>query len=334
MFLSPTLRHLHLSCVDISCVTETFAAFGSESPRTPLETLILQRCRVEPSDLSGFQAILSRPRALRSFTALLDVDFRQFGMQLDQQRVHAPDFLVGIQQHNESLEYLRYMHRPVNMPARGSPEHLNTNVSSALSTLRRSSPGLSTFTRLHTLYVDYRSNLAELLLDKALAPPNLHTLGLTGLRYDYERSWRHLPTYVAAITSATPFSHLRLHTRPDGCDIAKVSEMFSRTIATDRDTPPHRDALHMLANALEHKASIKLVCAHQPRHLAGFHPPFLYGEEMPHEAVIFNSENLCTEDGGVDERFEVQVYATEEGEGEVAGWMGPVSGLGNSFWTE
>ncbi|KAJ4294155.1 hypothetical protein N0V90_007845 [Kalmusia sp. IMI 367209] len=333
VFLSPTLRHLHLSCVDISCATETFTAFGSESPRTPLETLILQRCRVESSALGEFQAILSRPRALRSFTVLLDVDFRQLGMQLDQQRAHAPNFLAAIQQHSESLEYLRYMHRPINMPARGSPEHFNSSLSSALSTLRQYSPGLSTFTRLHTLFVDYRSNFAELLLDKALAPPNLHTLGLTGLRYDYEQSWRHLPAYVTAIASATPFPHLRLHTKPDGLDIADVSKIFSRPVATNSDTPPHRDALHTLANALEKRSSIKLVCAHQRRHLAGLHPPFLYGEEMPHEAVIFDSEKLWVEDGGVDGRFEVQVYATEEGERRWR-WRGPFSGLGNSFWTE
>jgi hypothetical protein len=336
VFLSPTLKHLHLSCVDISCATEAFAALGSESQsiRTPLETLILQRCIVPSSRLDEFQAILSRPRALRSFTVLLDVDFRQYGMQLDAQRVHAPNFVRAIQQQSDSLEYLRYMHRPIDRPARGSPEHFDPNLFSALSTLRQSSPGLSTFHRLHTFDVDHRSNLAEFLLNKALAPPNLRTLGLTGLSYNCELSWRHLPAFVSAIASAIPFSHLRLHTRPSGYDIADVSHMFSRPTFTDsyNGTPPLRDVLLSLVKILDMRRTVKLVCSRQARHLAGFHPPFLYGEHMPDEAVIFNSEKLWSEEGCVDERFEVEEYTSEEG--KISGWKGPFSGLGNSFWAE
>jgi hypothetical protein len=269
---------------------------------------------------------------------LLDVDFRQLGMQtgmqLDAQRVNALGFVGAIQQHSDSLEYLRYMHRPIDRLARGSPEHLNPSLFSTLSTLRQSSPGLSTFHRLHTFDVDHRSNLAEFLLDKALAPPNLRTLGLTGLKYDYELSWRHLPAFASAIASATPFSHLRLHTWPNGYDIADVSETFSRTASTDRanNTPPLRDVLLSLVKTLDKKRTVKLVCSRQARHLAGFHPPFLYGENMPDEAVIFNSEKLWSEEGDVDERFEVEEYTWEEA--EVSGWKGPFSGLGNSFWKE
>lgn len=265
---------------------------------------------------------------------LLDADYRQLGMQLDAQRVHAPDFVRAIQQHSESLEYLRYMHRPIHKPARGSPEYLNTSLFSALSTLHQSSPGLSIFHRLHTLDVDYRSNLAEFLLDKALAPPNLRTLGLTGLRYDYELSWRHLPAFVSAIASATPFSHLRLHTRPDGRDIADVSKIFSRSASTDSDNdkPQLRDVLLSLVKTLDKRSTMKLVCSSQARHLTGCHPPFLYGEAMPDEAVIFDSQKLWSGERDLDNRFEVEEYISEEG--EASGWTGPLSGLGNSFWTE
>lgn len=332
VFLSPTLKHLHLSCVDISCATETFAELGSkyQSTRTPLETLILQRCIVPSSRLCEFHAILSRPRALRSLTVLLDTDFRQLGMQ----RVHAPDFVGAIQQHSDSLQYLRYMHRPINRPARGSPEHLHHSLFSTLYTLQQSSLGLVTFHRLHTFDVDHRSNLAEFLLDEALAPPNLRTLGLTGLGYDYDLSWRYLPAFVSAIASATPFSHLRLHTRPNGYDIADVSKMFSRPASTesDNDTPALRDVLLILAKTLEKSRTVKLVCSRQARHIAGFHPPFLYGQNMPYEAVIFDSEKQWSGERDFDERFEVEEYTSEGG--KASGWTGPFSGLGNSFWRE
>jgi hypothetical protein len=311
-------------------------ALGSESQstRTPLETLILQRCTAPSSRLDQFQAILSRPRALRSLIVLLDVDFRQFGMQLDTQRVHALDFVGAIQQQSDSLEYLRYMHRPVKRPGRGSPEHLNPSLFSTLATLRESSPGLSTFHRLHTFHVDHRSNLAEFLLYNPLAPPNLRTLGLTGIGYDYDISWCHLPAFVSAIASTTPFSHLRLHTLPNGYDIADVSKMFSRPAPTSgyNSTPQLRDVFLSLVKTLDKKRTLKLVCSRFARQLAGFHPPFLYGEHMPDEAVIFDSEKLWSGDGDVDERFTIERYISEEE--EVSGWSGPFSALGNSFWRE
>jgi hypothetical protein len=265
---------------------------------------------------------------------LLDVDFRQSGMQLDVQRVYAPDFIRALQQHSDSLEYLRYMHRPIIRPARGSPEHLNSSLFSTLSTLHQSSFGLSTFHRLHTFNVDYRSNLAEVLLDKALAPPNLRTLGLTGLGYDYELTWCHLPAFVSAIASATPFTHLRLHTRPNGLDIADVSQIFSRLTSTYRDygAPLLRHVLLSLVITLDNMRTVKLVCSRQARQLASFRPPFLYGESMPDEAVIFDSEKLCSREKDVDGRFEVEEYTSEEG--QVSGWSEPFSALGNSFWKD
>ncbi|KAH7070373.1 hypothetical protein BKA63DRAFT_75676 [Paraphoma chrysanthemicola] len=331
VFLSPTLKHLHLSCIDISGATETFAALGleSQSTRTPLETLILQRCKVPSSRLEDFQAVLSRPRALRSFTVLLDTEF----YRLNAQQVHAPAFITAIQQHSDSLEYLRYTHRPINRPARGSPEHLNASLFSALSSLHQSSSGLSPFNRLHTLDVDHRSNLAEVLLDKQLAPPNLRTLGLTGLGYDYE-TWQHLPAFVSAISSATPFSHLRLHTKPGGLDIKDVSNIFSRhTTANNLNRIVQlRDVFLSLVKTLDKRSTVKLVCSRQARQLSGFHPPFLYGETLPDEAVIFHSQKLWSGEQDLDKRFDVEEYVSEEG--KVAGWTGPLSGLGNSFWRE
>ncbi|KAH7082072.1 hypothetical protein FB567DRAFT_530534 [Paraphoma chrysanthemicola] len=331
VFLSPTLKLIHLSCIDISGATETFAEHGSESQstRTPLETLILQRCKVPASRLDDFYAVLSRPRALRSFSVLLDTDFHQ----LNAQQAHAPAFIRAIQQHSDSLEYLRYMHRSINRPARGSPEHLNASLLSALSSLHQSSSGLSTFNRLHTFDVDHRSNLAELLLDKELAPQNLRTLGLTGLECDSE-TWQHLPAFVSAIASATPFSHLRLHTKPSGRDIKYVSMMFSLHAPTEHmyGPPQLRYMFLNLVEMLDKRSTVKLVCSRQARQLSGFHPPFLYGETLPDEAVIFDSQKLWSEEQDLDKRFDVEDYVSEEG--EVAGWRGPLSGLGNSYWKE
>jgi hypothetical protein len=253
-------------------------------------------------------------------------------MPLDGQREYTPGFVEAIQQQSNSLEYLRYMHRPVNRPPRGSPEYFSPSLSSALFKLRQSSPGLSTFHRLHTLDVDYRSDLVELLLDKALAPPNLRTLGLTGLGYDYELSWRHLPAFVSAMASGTPFSHLRLHTRPSGLDIADIPNIFSPPVWSNdnNDNPPLRNVLLDLGKTLDKRATVKLVCSFQARHLSNLQPPFLYGETMPDEVVMFDSEKLWSAEGDMDERFKVKEYTSEER--ELSGWRGSFSGLGNSSW--
>jgi hypothetical protein len=340
VFLSPTLRHLHLSCVDLSYATETFAALGSEAQvaHTPLETLILQRCQVSSSHLDDFHVILSRPRALRSLTVLLDTDFGQSGTesgtQLASHRAQAAAIVRAIQQHSDSLQYLRYAHRPTHRPARGSPQHLKANLVFATSTLDQFSLGLSTFHRLHTLHVDYRSNLTDLLFVKGLAPPNLRSLGLTGLMFEYELCWAYLPDLVSAIASVTPFAHLRLHTRPDGRDLADVSRMFT---TTSRHYPYHnipqlRDALLSLVDTLHAGKSMKLVSSRFERQRSGFHPPFLYGERLPDEAVIFDSEKCSSEEGDKDQRFKVEKYTPEEV--EVSGWRGPFSALGNSFWKD
>jgi hypothetical protein len=323
----------------MSGATEAFATLGPESQsiRTPLKTLILQRCIAPLSRPDDFHAVISRPRALRSFTVLLDTDLRQLGM-LDT-RVHAADFVGAIQKHSDSLEYLRYMHRPIDRPARGSPEHLNPSLFSALSTLHQSSAGLSTFHRLHTFDVDYRSNLTEFLLDKALAPPNLRTLGFTGLSYDYGLSWRHLPAFVSAIASATPFSHLCLYTQPSGFDIADVFQMFSPPASAHtgyippyiNNVPQRQYALISLVKILD-KRTVKLVCLFQERHQLGFCPPFFYGESLPVEFFVFDSTKQWSGERDVDERFEIEEYISEEWES--SGWRGLFSGLGNSFWRE
>jgi hypothetical protein len=87
-----------------------------------------------------------------------------------------------------------------------------------------------------------------------------------------------------------------------------------------------------LVKTLDKRSNVKLVCSRQARQLSGFHPPFLYGETLPDEAVIFDSQKLWSGEQDLDKRFDVEEYVSEEG--KVAGWTGPLSGLGNSFWRE
>jgi hypothetical protein len=337
VFLSPTLKHLHLSCIDLDGATKAFSTRGPAIARTPLETLIIQRCDVRlkrsvgpsvyPDELG---AVLSRPRALRSLTLLIDAL-----LEYDGQLGYAPDFLQAIVQHSDSLEYLRFADQGASKPPAGL--RLDSHVSTALSALREVSSGLSTFHRLHTFYVWNRSILAELLIDKALAPPNLRFLGLTGLDYVYEESWRHLPVFVSAVASATSFSHLRLHTNPSGWDIADVSENFSRRTQrphaspwTLEGQPPARMKVLNVAEILDKRGTVKLVCSRFARQNGRFVPPFLHGEPLPNEAVIFDSGKPWSEEDGSDRRFSAQDYIS--GDGDVSGWHGPFSALGNTFW--
>ncbi|KAJ4352203.1 uncharacterized protein N0V89_007550 [Didymosphaeria variabile] len=247
---------------------------------------------------------------------------RNQGLQ-NEARSQGSDFLRAIQQQSNSLEYLRFTHHPEATVDPGSPEHLNTSLVSSLATLRLSSTGLSTFDRLRTFDVDYRSNLAELLFVKELAPPSLHTLGLPGLNYEYESSWRHLPSYISAMASATPFSHLRLHTDPNRLDFDDVFKIFTSPVFTHT---PHREVLLGIVEILKKRASVKLICASS--RAIGCHPPYLYGEKMPEEAVVFDSEKPYYQEEEVDQRFEIEDYIPED----ASGWDGPFSGLGTRPW--
>ncbi|KAK7190325.1 hypothetical protein DPSP01_006145 [Paraphaeosphaeria sporulosa] len=346
VFLSPTLKYLHLSCLDISRANETFAALGASCERTPLETLILERCTEPSSSLFELQAILSRPRALRSFTLLLDVIFAQYKEPLNAQslsrelvkvrqtshsslsRAQMPGLLEALQQQSDSLEYLRYTHHPTSRIVPGSPEYFSTDMTSSLSVLRQSSGGLSTFKRLHALDVGYRTNLAELLLDASLAPPNLLTLGLSGIALDYGRgdTWQHLASYVPAISATTNFSHLRLYTTPS------CSEGHLQGMSWQFEYNAHRQiwprsgvALLEIVKRLHGKASVELVGT---RHLPGVFTPFLHGERLSSEEVIFDSRKECNEGG--DRRFKRQAYVPDG----ASGWVGPFLALGNAKWTE
>jgi hypothetical protein len=315
VLLSPTLKYVHLSCVRISFVDESVAALNAQRARTPLETLIIQGCVATTGQMGHFQTLLSLPRALRSLTLLLDYPYMNLGQQGAENQ--ALVFLGALQQQSHSLEHLRYTHRSNNQAGRTSPRHTDTRLVSALATLRQTSPGFSTFTRLHTFDVGHDCNLADLLLDKMLAPPNLRTLRLTGIPYYYRAnftandSWDHLAAHVAAIASATPFSHLGIHTDPCRKDFPDAGDIFKTALP--------RDTITRIADTLANRASVQLVCAY---YRIPYHAPFVHTDKMPDEAVVYDS--------GKDRRFKVERYynappiTCEQREG----WWGPFSGLG------
>lgn len=328
VFLSPTLQYLHLSCVDISCANESFAALGAPSMQTPLETLILERCTEQSYNLGELHAILRHPRALRSFTLLLDVSFGQSKDPCNASRLSRAQILgllEALQQQSDSLRYLRYTHRPISGFSPGSPEYFSNSTASSVSTIHHS--GLSPFKRLHALDVGYGTNLAMLLLNASLAPPNLLTLGLSGitLDYSYGHTWDHLAAFIPAISATTNFSHLTLHTVPS-CSCGHLDGMSWQFKYNShlQAWPASGARLLAIVENLQGKASVELVGARYPPVIA---PPFLHGQSLTKEHVVFDSRKDCRE--GHDRRFKQETYIPDC----ASGWSGPFSALGNANWT-
>lgn len=239
-----------------------------------------------------------------------------------------PGLLEALQEQSDSLEYLRYTHRMTGKITLDLPQYTSTSITSFLSNLREASAGLSVFKRLHTLGVGCKSNLAELLLEASLAPPNLRSLGLTGVSLDrhWGDTWRNLVAFIPAISATTHFSRLRLYTTPS------CSEFHHLHTTREFSYNPHRPAwppsgveLLDIVEQLRGKATVEIISV---RHLPAAFTPFLHGEKLSSERVIFDSRKECRK--GDDWRFKNEPYVPDG----ASGWSGPVFALGNARWME
>ena len=235
---------------------------------TPLKTLVLERCLIEPKILA---IVLSLPKALthlslresRSFAFFLDQSFRAFIEALSKQK--------------ESLEFLQHT-----CPEYGVAQGDSIAAYTAESP---SAAGLSDFLQLKTVELDHRSILVKLMSYKEYAPPRLQKYCLTKVS---RSQWRtnEVAAQLSTVVRAVKFRELEVHLGSESCSLKNRHIRLTRGDLLA--------ALLSVARLMkQHNITTSLVAwKHDPNIIE----PFLYGESTPSCRQIFDSERYWAEE--------------------------------------
>ncbi|KAF2651076.1 hypothetical protein K491DRAFT_761302 [Lophiostoma macrostomum CBS 122681] len=264
VFMSRTLKHIHVSCVDIDGFDLDELDLGDEVGKTPLQTLVLDECNVEAGTLS---TILSLPRNLVCLSIQENIEHQFRGHRLNH---NYAIFLSGLQRQAHSLQFLQH-----SCPDTSNSRSPDFDMSAT--------SGLANFRKLHTLELATGSNLRIPLQEPSHAPPAVSTLRLTRLKHDESKTWEDLPDSVHRTASATHFDHLELHMEPLRMEIDQLAPFFMH----GWNLPAPRCI--GIARALrERNITTKIVSYKR----ASCFPPYLYGEKEPVPQVIFDSKKF------------------------------------------
>ncbi|KIW04028.1 uncharacterized protein PV09_04851 [Verruconis gallopava] len=101
IFQSPTLRHIHLACTDIT--TEIVESLRGCDIKTPLETLVFEECNIDSDALA---VILSLPKALKRLT-LGERLYHFHDPPSECLSLSGPGLATALKHQAHSLEYLK-----------------------------------------------------------------------------------------------------------------------------------------------------------------------------------------------------------------------------------
>ncbi|KAF2798175.1 hypothetical protein K505DRAFT_119732 [Melanomma pulvis-pyrius CBS 109.77] len=185
IFLSRTLSHIHISCIHVSGPIDVPSGY-----QTPLKTLILEECAIDPSTL---HTLLSLPRALNSL--YLQESYRA-SMHDKSTNDNLDETICALRQQKHSLQFLQHICPP------GREKQLPSD-----------GPSFSDFLALARLELSCKSRLTKTLEVPHLVPPALGTYCLTDVDFDDDGEWETMITPLQQ-----PGLHLELHRTPQHGD--------------------------------------------------------------------------------------------------------------------
>lgn len=305
VFYHPTLRDLTISCLNISNrdMESTIQSFGKERRSTPLRSLTFIECNI---DMDTLHTILSMPKALKelSIGERLHV-FEGARPSMDAtQRTSSKRFLPALQQQAHSLEKLTHIGGSLPyLPSRETDEDGAAKMRS-LSNLQHLELGFESHLYYYLRANGFPPRLRYLkMLDNAIA--NNYSQQPDALTRTVFRSTTSLVTQCFPSSVPEDFTlHLHyahnLFFRSEEAD-----EWISRLFLS-------RPLIYRIADVLhEHKGRLIVSRDH---FLSGgsYIPPYMYGEELPMEKVLYNSDNYFTFNGKDyrimdDDRFKAKV---------------------------
>jgi hypothetical protein len=290
MFLHPTLREITLSCMNLKAdmfLTDEFVAEKRKS--TPLQSLVLIECNI---DIQFLDVVLSLPKALKelSIGERLHI-FPDCEPSMDwRTRTSAALFLTALQRQAESLRKLTHIG--------GTVQYLTARETDPEGAAR-----LRSLTALEYLEVGFESHLYYYLRQNGF-PPALKTLKLLDaaislnaghdIRSMSDIAFKSITTLVTEhIYSASiqPDFTIRLHFSDHSIFrlfvIAHPAEQ-NRLLATlFLDRPATYKIVTLLKSYKAHfQVSRDTFPSGTP-----YIPPYMYGEELPIEELMYDSND-------------------------------------------
>lgn len=294
VFYHPTLRDLTISCLNIKNweMESAIQSFGKERKSTALRSLTFIECNI---DVATLHSILSMPKALRelSISERLHIFPGAIPPMDPHYRTCSTRFLPALQQQATSLEKLT---------------HIGGNLAylPGRETDPKGAAKLRSFANLQHLELGFESHLYYYLRDNGF-PPTLKFLKM-------------LDNAVSNNARADPASLSNIVFRSA---TSLVTQQFPSTVPDDFTLQVQfsdHSIFHALANESEQNYIISSLFLNRPsiykiadilqEHKGRFIvsretfpsdkayiPPFMYGEELPVEHVMYNSDDYWTFNG-------------------------------------
>jgi hypothetical protein len=271
IFLHPTLRHLTVSCLDIK---EDIVPYLSASRNTTrLQSLSFDECNIT---VAGLTAILAVPEALEELT----IGERMYHLSRDG---HVPlgkfpaTFMDALALQKDSLHYLKHIGGLCNPGGLGSfSPDLSMDVFPNLRTLELSSYSILSWVFYQAMRSTSLSNIYLRNIESFRSEPNPEEIatGLLPFVLNYLRKFPHLDV-VLDCAVATVDSSFADSLQLEKLEIWKEIFALLSTDATETQKSTITRRLRILISRRD-----------------GLIPPYMYGEQVPREEVVFDSDSL------------------------------------------
>jgi hypothetical protein len=274
MFLHPTVRNITLSCSDITDDLLTSELFHGHERSTPLTNLVFDECNISAF---GLQALLSLPRALKKLT-LGERQYHFHNPPCIPLGNNCEHFMGALYMQHESLEYIK--HIGSRRWLSDNPD-LSTNVLHYFDNLRMLELGPHSILRKCLVADDFPRNLESLRLLSNYA--HYHTLARGTIAYTHLSSPRtDWGSVVAAVLSK--------HNQVKHVDVILAQGFNMDSLRSLWQSGERRGDIYQAAKPLRERGTRFQLFAEYFADGNVFIPPYLYGEDVPQELLVYDSE--------------------------------------------
>ncbi|QDS69072.1 hypothetical protein FKW77_009969 [Venturia effusa] len=311
IFLLPSLRYIMLSCYDIGLHEDLEAIlsqnlkYANARKTTGLRTLIFEECNIS---FESFKTILKLPKALENLT----VGERMYHTSASVMPMgFRPNFLEALSPQRSTLGYLKHMGGGRYWSQAYLLPHFQEDVSCL--------PALRTIELGPALGAKYTSqHLPPTLLTVRFLMTFPTDLGRENNFFDHP-FWSASSSSTSSSSPSTTSTSTSSTTTTTDTPSHRIDVVFYRTPDTAFWDPPwRRDCVDRIAKRLQEQNTAFAI--YQPRFCKrSLIPPYMYGEELPVEELVYVS---CRRDVFGGRVYEGVGGADEDaGEGD-GGWEG------------